>query len=131
MLKIPKDVLDTLHVMRQWNLAESSDNAFVVENPVVILTLGLGDEIYLGLDGRVFVLPFMDQVAGVQTIQETNDPRTAAAGLLIAARRRDLPELLALLPPRPAGAIDCEPCQRRRWIEVPGFPHQFICSECG
>src|SRR5437762_3056083 len=98
MLTLPKDALDTLHALRATQLAEWNPPDFAVNNPVVILTLGLGSEIYLGLDGRAFILEWMNEAAG---IQETTDWQYVAAGLVIAARRYGLTELLQLLPAGP------------------------------
>jgi hypothetical protein len=114
MLTIPKDVLDTLHALRAQQLAQASPygEEFVGDNPVVILTLGLGDELYLGLDGGVFIREFPND----GDVHETTDPRHAASGLVIAARRYGLPELLSIRPPRPAAASVCANCGGRGWV---------------
>jgi hypothetical protein len=135
MLKIPKDLLDTLLELRATQSLHPNNPEFFINNPVVILTLGMGPELYLGLDGRVFILEWMNEAAG---IHETTDSRDAAAGLVIAARRFNLPDLERLIPPRPADAIDCDACQQTRWLSIPGFtdtqtqqPVEIVCSQCG
>jgi hypothetical protein len=87
-------------------LAQPNASQFVLNNPAVMLYAGLGPEIYLRLDGRVFIREdWIDEDAG---IQETTDLHEAAAGLVIAARHYALPELLTLLPSRPHDANDCQ-----------------------
>jgi hypothetical protein len=126
---IPKDILDTLHELRASQLKHPYPPVEILEEPAVVLTLGMGDELYLTFDGRVLRRPFLDEDAPVH---ETTDPRHLAAGLVIAAHRNDLPELLSLMPPRPSDAVTCEVCKGVGWV---GLPHPvdawFVCQCSG
>ena len=80
----------------------------------VIITTGMGPQIYLTLDGRVIIWD-----TG-QLTDEPFDPREAetldevAAALTIGAKRLDLPELLDLLPSPPEDAAECQLCNGSR-----------------
>src|SRR4051812_11346637 len=102
MLKLTKEVRDTLHWLRDEQTTPFGPPGypFVVETPLVMLArlFGLGSEgvdVFLNLEGRVFVC---DWAAAAPDIHETPEARILAAGLRICARDNDLPELLSLIP---------------------------------
>jgi hypothetical protein len=126
MLKIPKDLLDTLHDLRAKQLQWPYPPDFAQNNPVVILTLGLGPELYLGFDGRVFKRDFMDEDGPVY---ETKDLRDIAVGLVICSRDDNVPELVDLLPACPPDGVVCSACQGTRRIGLATGPW-IVCGQC-
>lgn len=77
---------------------------------------------FLTPDGVVVIA---DQEFAPGTAERTEDRGAVLSALARLATRH--PEIQAVLPVRPAGAVDCDVCSRLREL---GFAKQ-ACSECG
>jgi ribosomal protein S27AE len=132
MLKIPKDLLDTLLELRADQLRTWHEDEFFTNNNVVVLSPWVYAQVYLGLDGRVFMLDQANPTAGVR---ETTDPRILAGGLRICANRYrgDLDELFTLMPSLPEPEAKCPQCdgQGTLMAEWAGAPMRVVCPGCG
>jgi hypothetical protein len=95
---------------------------------LVWLYMDLGPSFYLTADGRILA----DDVILQTPLEEASRPGAIGA-LILGARNLQAPELLALLPSRPAGAVDCVRCNgSSRWA----FPGSIkgatiLCPDCG
>jgi hypothetical protein len=79
--------------VRRDQLQHPHPDEFLVREEVVVLTSGLGPEIYLRFDGMVIIWHYMnDEERRPADLQET------AEGIVIGARSLNLPELVDLLP---------------------------------
>jgi hypothetical protein len=81
------------------------------EEEVVCLQAGGGHAAYFGTDGRVHYENYgegMDKVI-------LNDPRDVASAIVKCAGDIGMPELIDLLPARPANAFVCRLCGGTRW----------------
>jgi len=107
-------------------IAESED--------AVVMTLGLGDAMYLALDGRVIVdeFSFTDED---KPLREAKDAKEMFTAIVIGAKSCNAPELLSLLSSRPETAVDCAACECRGWKrlgkDADGNPNEIVCWECG
>lgn len=108
-------------------IAESED--------AVVMTLGLGDAMYLALDGRVIVDEFSLSDEEAKPPREAKDAKEMFTAIVVGAKRRNAPELRSLLPSRPETAVDCAACECRGWrqfgLDVYGKPVEIVCWECG
>lgn len=108
-------------------IAESED--------AVVMTLGLGDAMYLALDGRVIVDEFSWTTEEEKPPREAKDAKEMFTAIVVGAKRCNAPELLSLLPSRPQTAVDCAACERRGWKQIgkdaDGNPAEIVCWECG
>lgn len=109
-------------------IAESED--------AVVMTLGLGDAMYLALDGRVIVDEFSLSDEEAKPPREAKDAKEMFTAIVVGAKRRNAPELLSLLPSRPETAVDCAACECRGWKrlagkDTDGNPAEIVCWECG
>ena len=108
-------------------IAESED--------AVVMTLGLGDAMYLALDGRVIIDEFSLAEEEDKPPREAKDAKEMYAAIVVGAKQRNAPELLSLLPSRPETAIDCVACEKRGWrqfgLDVYGKPVEIVCWDCG
>jgi hypothetical protein len=130
-LRIPEPLRAKLVALRAEQLQHPYPDEVLVGREVVVLTLGMGPAIYLGLDGRVVIWHYMED----EPPRITEDLKDIAGGLVIGAKNNDLPELLDLLPKRPAGGVVCRLCSGRRWVEfgtrLDGkTPEWLVCWEC-
>ncbi len=96
------------------------------EYDAVILDGGLGTALYLTRDGRVIVDGTGWDELGVR--EATREE--AFTALVVGARKTGESGLLALLPPRPANALDCRDCGATGWREL-GEERRFVCATCG
>ena len=126
---VPK-LRDLQHQSRKFcidKIVESED--------AVIMTLGLGDAMYLALDGRVIVDECTWTPEEEKPPREAKDAKEMFTAIVIGAKRRNAPELLSLLPCRPETAVDCIACERRGWRQLgkdaDGNPSEIVCLECG
>jgi hypothetical protein len=107
-------------------IAESED--------AVVMTLGLGDAMYLALDGRVIVDEFTLTEEEDKPPREAKDAKEMYAAIVVGAKQRNAPELLSLLPSRPEAAVDCAACKNSGWFFFGADAPEslkVICSECG
>jgi hypothetical protein len=130
-LHIPDALRPKLLALRARQLQHPYPDTVLVAQEVVLLTLGFGPAIYLGLDGRVLLWHYMAN----EPLRVTEDIADIAAGLVIAAKDYDLPELQDLLPPRPVGGVVCQACNGRRWVQFgrrvsSDEPGWLVCWEC-
>lgn len=110
---------------------------YFLRHELVTITLGMGPAMYLSLDGRVIIWNYDDG----ESPCEANDPHDIAAGVALAVERWSMPELLPLLPTRPADGHECPTCGGERWLrhsagrwvrfsEGPANAVQAVCRIC-
>ena len=107
-------------------IAESED--------AVVMTLGLGDAMYLTLDGRVIIDEFSLAEKDDKPPREAKDATEMYAAIVVGAKQRNAPELLSLLPSRPEAALDCAACENSGWFVFGADAPEslkVICLECG
>jgi hypothetical protein len=88
---------------------------------------GMGPMTYITRDGRV--LWDMRSWQGDE-VREVHDS-DAFTSIAVGARKTGIPELLSILPPRPADSSSCPKCMGTRSADiVPGAGHVMICALC-
>jgi hypothetical protein len=102
-----------------------------VEEPSVWLHTDLGPSFFLTRSGRILVTDAFEPDAPPR--EATNDE--ASAAMVLGARNLDAPQLLLLLPPQPAGALQCNRCDGTLWWtldgrDVKGNEVTIICPVC-
>ena len=97
------------------------ESRFVAQFAALPLYLGWTETIGIRPDGDVVCWSTEGNYAGVRPVED----RTWALSALVVGARR-YPELAALLPKRPPGAVDC-PC-RKHQLFASG---KVLCGECG
>jgi hypothetical protein len=100
-----------------------------LEEPAVWLQTDFSTSFYLTRGGRILVT---DAFEPDVRAREATEGETWSA-LILGARR--FPQLLDLLPSRPADALDCGKCQGTRWWTMPardlnGKEIRIICPDC-
>lgn len=131
-LEIPDSLREKLVALRAKQLSSPNPDEVVVEQGVVLLDGGMGPALYIGLDGTIVIWHYMED----ESPRITDDLKDIAAALLVGAEKQGLPELLELLPQRPADGVVCELCSGSRWIQVgikldKRTPGRIVCVECG
>jgi hypothetical protein len=94
------------------------------DEEVVCLRVFCGHAAYLGTDGRVHYENFG---AGKDKVVLT-DPRDVASAVVKCAGDIGLPELIDLLPARPANGFVCLLCEGGRWESV--GDDRWCCRRC-
>ena len=130
---IPQELIPKLRELQAQSRKFYTDK-IVESEDAVVMTLGLGDAMYLTFDGRVIVdewnYPDEDEPP-----REAKDAKEMFTAVVIGAKRFNAPELLSLLPSRTEPAVDCADCKRGGWVrfgqDVAGKPIDFVCPECG
>lgn len=130
---IPPNLVPKLRELQAQSKQRYTDK-IVESEDAVVMTLGLGDAMYLTFDGRVIVdewnYPEEDQPP-----REAKDAKEMFMAVVIGAKRFKAQELLSILPPRAETAVDCAACERSGWVrfgqDVEGKPVDFVCPECG
>ncbi len=130
---IPQELVPKLRELQAKSRQFYTDK-IVESEDAVVMTLGLGDAMYLALDGRVIVdewnYPDEDTPP-----REAKDAKEMFTAIVIGAKRFNAPELLSLLPSRLETAVDCAACECRGWIrfglDVHGKPIELVCPDCG
>jgi hypothetical protein len=97
-----------------------------MENAVVMFG-GMGDPMYLTLDGRVIIEDRMDDGPP----REAATLREATMAVVIGAKLREFPELLSILPERPLNSVDCQNSDQAGWYKVAESLPPIVCHECG
>jgi len=97
------------------------ESPFVAQFSALPLHLGWTETIGIGPDGEVVRWSTEGDYAGLRSVED----RTWVLSALVDGARR-YPELAALLPERPPGAVDC-PC-RKHPIFASG---KVLCGQCG
>lgn len=97
-----------------------------------LLDPGLGPAAYLTPDGRVLI----DEggIWGGDGVRKATDDEAIAA-IVAGAKKRDLPQLLEVLPQQPENARSCETCSGTRWVTfgrnvTTGQPGTIVCIAC-
>lgn len=97
------------------------ESRFVAEFAALPLYLGWTETIGIRADGEVIRWSTEGEYAGARPVQD----RTEVLSALVAGAERH-PELRALLPERPPGAVDCR-CRNHPLLAS----GQVLCGECG
>jgi hypothetical protein len=82
------------------------------DTEVVILKAGMGHAAFLGLDGRVWAENYGEGFPP----EVLTDARDVASVVVRWSGNIGLPELIELLPARPAGGFVCGVCGGSRWL---------------
>jgi hypothetical protein len=134
-IRVRNDLADLFLVLSTHERARANaptPGEFVEE--VVWLHTDMGPSYYLTRDGRILTT---DAFEPDLEPRETSDCERSAA-LVLGARNLDAPQLLELLPVRPAAASDCPRCGGSRWRRLRGGtrigggdqPFMIICPDC-
>jgi hypothetical protein len=126
---IPDDLVPTLRALR----ARQRDwRPLIDAEDVVHLYYGLGPAQFLTFDGRVLVDNYDWDGSGAY---EVSEPKEAWSAVVVGADVFGCPELLRLLPRRPATASDCPACRGAGWHFLPcadGRQGKVVCWDvCG
>jgi hypothetical protein len=121
---IPENLVPKLRELQKkdfhYPIVESED--------AVVMFYGMGDPLYLTLDGRVII---------EECFIEENGPREAktlaeaAMAVVIGAKVRKFPEMLSILTNRNEAAVDCENCNKSGWLQLIETLGPFVCENCG
>jgi len=116
-------------ISRLKELQQKDANYPIVKSEnAVVMFYGMGDPLYLTLDGRVIIEEcFME----VKPPREAETLAEAAMAVIVGAKIRNFPEILSILPDRPQNADDCENCEKSGWLYPGEVLGPFVCSECG
>lgn len=120
-----------LEALRNREASRSWRDPVAEEFGAFLLDPGLGPAAYLMPDGRVLI---DDRgIWGGDRVREATDDEAVAA-IVAGARKRDLPQLLDVLPQKPEAARTCETCSGTRWASIAknmaGEPISIVCSAC-
>lgn len=122
--EIPENLVPKLRELQKNDF----NHDIVRTQDAVIMFGGMGDPMYLALDGRVII---------DECFMENKGPREAATlteaamAVVIGAKTRNLPELLLILPARSENAVDCVNCETTGWFKPGGVLGSFVCGDCG
>ncbi|MEZ5346731.1 MAG: hypothetical protein R2681_14365 [Pyrinomonadaceae bacterium] len=127
-LSIPEDLIPKLKELQEEHSAfEIYD--FLKEKNAIQMFTALGIDMYLTFDGQVLVADYFED--------ENCEPRNAKSlaevtmALILGARKRNFPEILTLLPPRPETAANCGFCENSSGWNTLSDIGKFICDKCG
>ena len=119
--EIPENLIPRLKELQKQH---ENDEIIRTENAAVMFG-GMGDPMYLTLDGRVIIYECFMEEKGPR---EAKTLVEAAMAVVIGAKVRNFPELLSILPARPLNAVDCRNCGKTGWLKlVEDFP-PFVCT---
>ena len=122
--EIPENLIPTLKELQ----TEDTHHDIVRSEDAVIMFGGMGDPLYLTLDGRVFIDEcFMEE----KGLREAETLAEAAMAVVVGAKVRNCPELLSILPKRPQNSVDCKNCHKTGWFKAGGVLGPFVCGDCG
>lgn len=121
--EIPENLIPRIKELQK---KDDHDKIVKSENAVVMF-YGMGDPLYLTLDGRVIIQDMLDEVPP----REAETLIEAAIAVVVGAKVRDFPELLSILPARPENALDCGNCENTGWFLAGGVLGPFVCGDCG
>jgi hypothetical protein len=131
---IPQELIPKLRELQAQSSQFFTDKIAESEDAVV-MTLGLGDAMYLALDGRVIIDEFSWEPEEQKPPREAKDAKEMFTAIVVGAKKRNAPELLSLLPSRSESAVDCAACDCRGWkrlgTRADGNPNEMVCWECG
>ncbi len=122
--KIPEDLIPRLKELQ----AKDSHHDIVRSEDAVIMFGGMGDPLYLTLDGRVIIDECFMEDKGPREAETLIE---AAMAVVVGAKVRNFPELFSILPKRPENSIDCVNCEKTGWFKPGGVLSPFVCGDCG
>lgn len=109
--RIPEDRLPKMRDVRARQ--QESWRDLIEAEEVIHLYLGLGPARFLTFDGRVLVDNYDWDGTGAY---EVSEPKKACVAVVHAAASLGFPDLLRVLPERPAHAVDCPRCGGSGWL---------------
>lgn len=122
--EIPENLIPRLKELQK----KDTHHDIVRSENAVIMFDGMGNPMYLTLDGRVIIDEcFMEE----KGLREAETLTEAAMAIVVGAKTRDFPELLSILPPRPENATDCVNCETTGWFKFGGILGPYVCEKCG
>jgi hypothetical protein len=126
MLDVSPALFDLLAARQDNHAPNVTDH---LEDEVVWLHTDFSTSFYLTRRGRMLVTDVFEPDAHARA---ATDAETTSA-LVLAGR--SVPQLMDLLPPRPATAVDCGKCRASRWWTLPardvnGEEIKVICPDC-
>lgn len=121
---IPQNLIHQLKELQK----NDSNYQIVKSEDAVVMFYGMGDPLYLTLDGRVIIEECFMEEKGPR---EAENLVEAAMAVVVGAKIRNLPELLSILPDRPIDAFDCDNCEKSGWFRPGGVLGPFVCGDCG
>ena len=129
-IQYPESLREKLRRIHSEQAAEYSDPVLTSHN--AILVTSFLTTLYITLDGRVLSLDNLEENAA---LEELTDSASIWVALTVAAKNLQLPELLQLLPTKPADGVICDHCGGNRWLEVgkdvsTGAPGSAVCPTC-
>jgi hypothetical protein len=117
----------------QERTKERYTDKIIESEDVVVMTLGMGNAMYLTFDGRIIIEEwnYPDEDGPPREAKDVKEMLTA---IVVGAKQRKAPELLSLLPQRPKEATDCRACEITGWrqigADVNGEPVKIVCWDC-
>jgi hypothetical protein len=135
-LNIGKEMRDQLRAIREQQMADHLAGrpllvcGIFYEQEVVCLKAGCGHAAFLRLDGRVFAENYGEGLGPVAL----TDARDIASVIVRWAGDIAAPELVELLPAKPADAVVCGVCRGSRWLPTAIMAHDdgrpLCCPRC-
>jgi ribosomal protein S27AE len=122
--ELPKNLIPKLKELQSKDLPEK----MVQTEDAVVMFYGMGDPMYLTLDGRILIDECFMEDKG---LREAENLIEAAMAVVVGAKVRNFPELLSILPARPENAIDCQNCEKTGWFMAGEVLGPFVCGKCG
>jgi hypothetical protein len=122
--EIPENLIPQLRELQKKDLHEE----IVKSEDAVVMFYGMGDPLYLTLDGRVFIYEFFMEEKG---LREAETLAEAAMAVVVGAKVRNCPDLLSIMPKRPQNSVDCKNCNKTGWFKAGGVLGPFVCGDCG
>jgi hypothetical protein len=122
------DALFALLASHERARANPAQDDGITEDAVWLHT-DMGPSYYLTRSGRVLVTDAFEPAIGPRDATE----HEVSAALVVGARNLSAPQLLELLPSRPAGSTECTRCRGDRWWsirDVNGTEAKIICPDC-
>lgn len=132
---IPDELVPGLRELQAQSRQQLYTDRITEAEDAIVMTLGMGAAMYLTLDGRIIIDEDDLWLEKTEPPRQAKDEKEMFAAVIIGARRRNAPELLSLLPPRPDNACSCQDCAGNGWrqfgIDTDGNPVEIICMSCG
>ena len=122
--EIPENLIPRLNELQKKDV----HHEIVESENAVIMYGGMGDPMYLTLDGRVFIDECFIEDKG---LREAKTLPEAAMAVVVGAKLRNFPELLSILPEPPENAVDCKDCNKTGWLQPGPNIGPFVCEKCG
>lgn len=123
---------EKLKQLRSQQLIRHNDDELLNREEAVVLTYGLGQAIYLTLDGRIIFWDIGAMWSDTDQPVERSEMKDIAGALVIGARGLHLPELIELIPAKPGHATVCQQCTGERivYLKKEDKKSWIICWVC-